>query len=207
MIATIIVLACLLLTSAFFIAIGASIYNRLVALDKQCDNGFAQIEVQLKRRYDLIPNLVETVRGYMQHENDTLERVIAARNQASQQLANAKSGGKGGAGADAVKSWIGAESALTGAMGKMSFVMENYPDLKANESVAALTEELRSTENKISFARQAYNDWCTAFNLYRESFPNIVLAPSFGFNDERTLLEFDDSEAIQSAPEIALANA
>ena len=189
--------------AALLLAVEAvRIYNRLVKLDKHCDNAFSQIEVQLKRRYDLIPNLVETVRGYMDHERETLESVIAARNQASQQLKGA-AGGKGGS----MEKWIGAETALSGALGKMSFVMENYPDLKANESVAALTEELSSTENKIAFARQAYNDWCTSFNRFRQSFPNVLFAPQFGYTEDRTLLEFEDSAAIQAAPTVSFTAA
>lgn len=203
MIPALCIFAAVAVTALLVVGQGVKIYNRLVALDKQCDNGFSQIEIQLKRRYDLIPNLVETVRGYMKHESETLENVIAARNQASQQLAGAK-GSKGG---EAIKSLIGAEAALSGAMGKMSFVMENYPDLKANESVASLTEELRSTENKIAFARQAYNDWSTSFNLFRESFPNVLVAPTFGFDEERMLLEFEDSAEIQEAPKVELAGA
>lgn len=190
--------------AAIFLAIEAiRIYNRLVKLDKHCDNGFSQIEVQLKRRYDLIPNLVETVKGYMEHEKDTLERVISARNSAAKGLSEM---GKGGAKGAAMSNWMGAEGMLTNALGKMNFVMEAYPELKANESVASLTEELRSTENKIAFARQAFNDWCTAFNLYRESFPAVALASSFGFDTERQLLEYDESENIQAAPQVALTS-
>ena len=192
------------LTTLLIASQAVRIYNRLISLDKNCENGFAQIEIQLKRRYDLIPNLVETVRGYLQHERETLESVISARNQAAQGLTAAT---QAGAAAGALQQWMGAESALMGALGKMSFVMEDYPELKANESVAALTEELRSTENKISFARQAYNDWCTTFNVYRQSFPNIVFAPSFGYASERVLLEFDDTDTIQEAPKVALATA
>ena len=197
-----------LLVAALFLAVEAvRIYNRLVKLDKHCDNAFSQIEVQLKRRYDLIPNLVETVKGYLSHEKETLERVIAARNQAASGLAAlGKAAGKGG-NAAALSQFAGAEGALTSAMGRMSFVMEAYPDLKANESVASLTEELRSTENKISFARQSFNDWVTAFNLFRESFPTVMLAGLFGFSNERTLLEFTDTEAIQEAPKVELAGA
>ena len=193
--------------TALFIAIEAvRIYNRLVKLDKNCDNAFAQIEVQLKRRYDLIPNLVETVKGYMQHEKETLEKVIAARNQAASGLASlSKAAGKGGD-AKAMSNWMGAEGALTGALGRMSFCMEAYPDLKANQNVSHLMEELRSTENKISFARQSFNDWVTAFNLFRESFPAVCLASTFGFNQERILLEFEDSEEISVAPQVALTS-
>ena len=195
---------CLALAGLFIAAQAVRIYNRFVKLDNQCDNSFSQVEIQLKRRYDLIPNLVEAVRGYIDHERETLESVIAARNQAAQGL-NAVT--QEGATAGAMTQWMGAESALMGALGKMSFVMEDYPELKANENVAALTEELRSTENRIAFARQAYNDWCTTFNIYRQTFPNIVFAPSFGYNDEKTLLEFESEPEIQEAPKVQLATA
>lgn len=192
----------IVLAAAVLIAVQVTgIYNKLVALDQQCENGFSQISVQLKRRYDLIPNLVETVRGYMEHESDTLESVIAARNQASQQLSAATDAKSGGA----VKQWMGAEKALTGALGRMSFVMENYPELKANESVASLMEELQSTENKIAFARQAYNDWGTTFNRFRLTFPNVLFADKFGYAENRELLEFEDQPEIQNAPDVALA--
>lgn len=203
MIYALVIVSCLVVAGLFIASQAVHIYNRLVRLDNHCDNGFSQIEIQLKRRYDLIPNLVETVRGYLTHERETLESVIAARNQAAQGLTAAT---QAGAAPAAMQQWLGAESQLLGALGKMSFVMEDYPELKANESVASLTEELRSTENKIAFARQAYNDWCTTFNVYRQSFPNIVLAPSFGFTHERTLLEFEDSADIQTAPQVALAS-
>ena len=142
-------------------------YNQLVKLKNQCDNSFAQIEVQLRRRYDLIPNLVECVKGYMSHERETLEAVIAARNQASAGLAQAA---KDPSNAQALQALAGNENALTGALGRLSFVMEDYPDLQANENVSQLTEELSHTENRISFARQAYNDLATAFNTYRQTF-------------------------------------
>ena len=195
---------CLAVAALILASQAVRIYNRLVTLDHQCENGFSQIEIQLKRRYDLIPNLVEAVRAYMQHERETLECVIAARNQAAQGLTAAT---QHGAGPAAMQQWMGAESALMGALGKLSFVMEDYPQLKANESVTVLTEELRSTENKISFARQAYNDWCTTFNVCRQTFPNILFAPSFGFNSERPLLEFDDAAVIEEPPKIVLTTA
>ncbi len=192
---------CLALAFLVITAQTVGMYNRFIKLDNHCDNGFSQVEIQLKRRYDLIPNLVEAVRGYLDHERDTLESVIAARNQAAQGL-NAAT--QEGATVGAMTQWMGAESALSGALGKMSFVMEDYPELKANENVAALTEELQSTENRIAFARQAYNDWCTTFNIYRQSFPNILLAGSFGFNEEKALLEFDAEPEIQHAPKVQL---
>ena len=177
------------------------IYNRLVQLKNRCDNSFAQIEVQLKRRYDLIPNLVEAVKGYLAHESETLQGVIAARNQAAAGLANvAKNPGN----VESLKAFVGSENALTGALGRMSFVMEAYPELKANENVADLTEELSHTENRIAFARQAYNDLATVFNTYRQSFPTIVVAAAFGYAADRDLLEFAEAEKLQEAPQVSL---
>jgi len=177
------------------------IYNRLVQLKNRCDNSFAQIEVQLKRRYDLIPNLVEAVKGYLAHESETLQGVIAARNQAAAGLANvAKNPGN----VESLKAFVGNENALTGALGRMSFVMEAYPELKANENVADLTEELSHTENRIAFARQAYNDLATVFNTYRQPFPTIMVAAAFGYAADRDLLEFAEAEKLQEAPQVSL---
>lgn len=179
------------------------IYNQLVMLKNNCENGFSQIEVQLKRRYDLIPNLVECTKSYLKHERETLEAVIAARNQASSGLAElAKQPGS----AQAMQSFVGAEGALTSALGKLSFVMEDYPELKANETVAHLTEELTSTENRVAFARQAYNDTCTSFNIYRESFPTVLVAPSFGYGENMPLIEFDDVDQLEQAPTVNLTD-
>jgi len=176
------------------------IYNRLVKMSNQTNNGFKQISVQLQRRYDLIPNLVEAVRGYMKHESETLEAVIAARNQATSQLKNAAANPTDGA---AIASLASADGVLTGALGAMSFVMEDYPELKANESVARLTEELTSTENRIAFARQSYNDWATAFNITRQSFPTVAVANMLGYGDDFTLLAFENHE-IKRAPKVSL---
>ncbi len=183
-------------------AVTISTYNQLVSLKNFCDNGFAQIEVQLRRRYDLIPNLVECVKGYMQHERQTLENVIAARNQANAGLAQAA---QNPANAEALKSWVGAEGVLTNALSRLNFVMEAYPELKANENVAMLTEELTSTENKVAFARQAFNDWVMSFNTYRESFPAIAVAPLLGFPENRFPVEVEDRVAIQQAPAVSLS--
>lgn len=177
-----------------------SIFNRLVALKNQFKNAFAQIEVQLKRRYDLIPNLVETAKAYMSHEKDTLEQVISARNKAASGLSQAA---KDSANPTAIKELSGAESALNGALGQLNFVMEDYPDLKANQNMMQLTEELSSTENKVSFARQAYNDQVMAYNTYRQSFPQNILANFFGHTTDAALLEFEDSKQIQSAPKVS----
>ena len=204
MLYALVIVGCLAVAALCMASQAVRIYNRFVQLDNHCDNSFSQVEIQLKRRYDLIPNLVEAVRGYIDHERETLEKVIAARNQAAQGLSAAT---QEGASAGAMSQWMGAESTLVGALGKMSFVMEDYPELKANENVAALTEELRSTENRIAFARQAFNDWCTTFNVYRESFPNIMFAGSFGFNEEKALLDFDAEPEIQNAPKVQLVSA
>lgn len=178
----------------------AKIYNRLVKMDNQAKNGFKQISVQLQRRYDLIPNLVESVRGYLTHEKSTLEAVISARNQASSQLQNAAANPGDAA---SMASLASADSLLTGAMGRLSFVMEDYPVLQANELVADLTEELTSTENRISFARQSYNDLASAFNIIRQSFPAVVVAGSLGFGDDFSLLEFEEQE-IKAPPKVSL---
>lgn len=178
---------------------GVQIFNRLVTLRNRVDNAFSQIEVQLKRRHDLIPNLVETVKGYMQHERETLEAVIQARNQAVSGLQRA-SGNAGDH--DAVKSLEGAERGLTGALGRLFAVAEAYPDLKADRNMAQLTEELTATENKVSFARQAYNDAVTTYNTYKQKFPQVVFAGLFGHADDRDLLEFD-SEQIAEAPKVS----
>jgi len=154
------------------------IYNKLVALRNRFKNAFAQIDVQLKRRYDLIPNLVETAKGYLAHERQTLEAVISARSQAVS--ANQKAAANPGDAA-AMQGLMGAEGALTGALGKLLAVAEQYPNLKANETMAQLMEELTSTENKIAFARQAYNDSVMAYNTSRETFPAVMLADMFGF--------------------------
>src|SRR4051794_39373926 len=160
------------------IAWAAAIYNGLVALRNRFKNAFAQIDVQLKRRYDLIPNLVETAKGYMKHERETLEAVIAARNTA---YAASKNAAANPADAAAMKGLLNAESGLGGALSRLMVVSEQYPDLKANQNMMQLTEELTSTENKISFARQAYNDSVTGYNTAREKFPTNVIAGMFNF--------------------------
>jgi len=177
-----------------------AIFNRLVALKNRFQNAFAQIEVQLKRRYDLIPNMIETAKGYLKHERETLESVIAARNSAAGSLAAAAADPGN---ADAMKSLIGAEGALAGAMGKLNVVMEAYPDLKANQNMMQVSEELISTENKIGFARQAFNDQVMAYNTYKQSFPQNMLAGAFGHGADASLLEFEDSAAIQAAPKVS----
>ena len=175
------------------------IFNKLVSLKNRYKNAFAQIEVQLKRRYDLIPNLVETAKGYLKHERGTLDEVVQARNAASNILSRAAADPGNAA---AIKDLISAEGALTGALGKLNVVMEAYPDLKASQTMQQLSEELTSTENKVAFARQSFNDQVMEYNAYKQSFPPVVFAPMFGHAQDATLLEFEDSQAIQAAPKV-----
>ena len=195
---TLLVILGIVVVAAMFVV---GIYNRLVALKNRYENSFSQIEVQLKRRHDLIPNLVETAKGYMKHERETLEAVVDARNQAAQGLARA-SGDPGDA--DAMKGLGGAEAALSGAVGKLFALAEAYPDLKANANMMQLSEELTSTENKVSFSRQAFNDSVTAYNTYKQSFPAVVLAGMFGHTNDASLLEFD-SAAIAEPPQVSFS--
>ncbi len=180
-----------------------SIYNTLVKLKNRYLNAFAQIEVQLKRRYDLIPNLVETAQGYMQHERETLDAVISARNDASAILDSLN---RGDVGSSDLKQLAGAESALQGALGKLDITMEAYPELKANENMMQLSEELTTTENRVAYARQGYNDAVMTYNTYRQSFPATALANSFGHPEDAPLLEFDDSPQIQAAPRVSFGD-
>ena len=177
-----------------------SIYNRLVTLKNRFKNAFAQIEVQLKRRYDLIPNLVETAKGYMAHERETLDAVVTARNEAAAVLKALEGGQLGGA--DLAK-LASAENTLQGALGKLNLTMEAYPDLKASENMQQLSEELTTTENRIAFARQGFNDAVMAYNTYRQSFPPVFFAAKFGHPEDAQLLEFDDTVQIQAAPKVA----
>jgi LemA protein len=177
-----------------------SIYNRLVSLKNRFKNAFAQIEVQLKRRYDLIPNLVETAKGYIQHERETLESVIAARNQAVSSLSKA---GANLGDASAMGALANAEANLGGMLSRLNVVVEAYPDLKANQNMMQLSEELSSTENKIAFARQAYNDAVMSYNEYRQSFPPTMFATAFGHPNDASLLEFADHAEIQQAPRVS----
>lgn len=177
-----------------------NIYNTLVRLKNRYQNAFSQIEVQLKRRYDLIPNLVETAKAYLSHEKDTLEAVISARNQAAAGL-KAAAGSPGDASAMAMLG--NAETALGSALGRLNVVMEAYPDLKANQNMMQVSEELTSTENKVAFARQAFNDSVTEYNTYKQSFPQVMVAGPFGHREDATLLEFEDSASIQAAPKVS----
>ncbi len=177
-----------------------SIYNRLVALRNRYKNSFAQIEVQLKRRYDLIPNLVETAKGYLSHERETLEAVVAARNNAARGL-EAAAADPGNAAA--MGQLAGAEGALGNALGRLNVVMEAYPDLRASQNMRQLSEELTSTENKVAFARQAFNDSVMAYNTYKQSFPPVLFAGAFGHSEDTALLEFEDSSEMQAAPQVS----
>ncbi|HLP00711.1 MAG TPA: LemA family protein [Opitutaceae bacterium] len=184
----------LALLAALFVA---GIYNRLVTLRNRFKNAFAQIDVQLKRRYDLIPNLVEVAKGYLKHERETLEAVIKARNIA---FAAAQSAAANPADAAAMKNLLSAETGLTGALSRLMVVSEQYPDLKANQNMAQLTEELTSTENKISFARQAYNDSVMVYNTARETFPNNFVSGMFNFAPAE-LFQVDNA-AERQAPQV-----
>ena len=173
-----IVLIIVLALIGLAIAFAVGLYNKLVTLQNRYENAYAQIDVQLKRRYDLIPNLVETAKGYLEHERETLEAVTQARQQAVQ--ANAEAAQHPGDPA-VMERLNGAEGALTQSLGRLLAVREDYPDLKANQTMNQLMEELRSTENKVAFARQAYNDAVTRYNTQRETFPSVVVANSFNF--------------------------
>jgi LemA protein len=192
-----IVLGVLLLIVVVVALWAAGIYNSLVTLRNRFKNAFAQIDVQLKRRYDLIPNLVETAKGYLKHERETLEAVIKARNIAA---AAAQAVASNPADANAMKSLVSAETGLTGALSRLMVVSEQYPDLKANQNMMQLTEELTSTENKISFARQAYNDSVMGYNNAREVFPNVIFAGMFGFQPAE-LFKIDDPTE-RNAPKV-----
>jgi LemA protein len=176
------------------------IFNKLVTLKNRYKNAFAQIEVQLKRRYDLIPNLIETAKGYIKHERETLEAVVEARNSANNMLSTATADPGN---AEAIRGLSGAEGKLAGALMKFNMVMEAYPDLKANQNMMQLSEELISTENKVSFARQAFNDQVMAYNTYKQTFPPVFFAVRFGHAQDATLLEFQDTVAIQAAPKVS----
>lgn len=177
------------------------IFNKLVRLKNQNKNAFSQINVQLKRRYDLIPNLIKTAKAYMEHEKGTLEAVIEARNSAAKGL-EALTSGKNGLSAENIAQFSAAEGMLQSAMSRFNVVMEAYPDLKANENMMQVSEELTSTENKISFARQAYNDSVMLYNEYKQSVPAVFVAGVFGHGEDAAFLSFADQEQIEKAPEV-----
>jgi LemA protein len=180
-----------------FLMYGVGIYNGLVTLRNRFKNAFAQIDVQLKRRYDLIPNLVEVAKGYMKHERETLEAVIAARNQAAS--AGQKAAASPGDPA-AMQSLNVAEGQLQGTLGRLFALAESYPDLKANQNMLQLQEELTSTENKVAFSRQAYNDAVMAYNTKRETFPDLIIANFTGFTEAK-LFEVEQP-AEREAPKV-----
>lgn len=176
---------------------GVGIYNGLVALRNRFKNAFAQIDVQLKRRHDLIPNLVETAKGYLKHESETLEAVVKARNIAAGALSKASANPADGA---AVSQLMTAEASLGGALGRLIAVAEAYPQLKADASMGRVMEELTSTENKVAFSRQAYNDAVTAYNTGREQFPAVLVAGALGFQPAQLFEILDSSE--KEAPKV-----
>lgn len=183
---------------AAIVVFAITIYNRLVAARNRYKNAFAQIDVQLTRRHDLIPNLVETAKGYMKHERETLEAVINARNVA---VAGLKAANQDPTNPEAMKQLAAAEQGLSGALGRLFALSEAYPDLKANENMMQLSEELTTTENKVAFARQAYNDAVMDYNNTREQFPNNLFAERFNFQ-EAELLEIED-ETKREAPQVS----
>lgn len=195
--ATLITLGVLLFIVVVLGLWAVGVYNGLVSLRNRFKNAFSQIDVQLKRRYDLIPNLVETAKGYLQHENATLEAVIKARNIAASAAQTAAANPADG---NAMRGLASAEAGLGGALSRLMMVSEAYPDLKANQNMMQLTEELTSTENKISFARQAYNDSVMVYNTRRETFPAVVLAGALGFQPAELFKIEDPTE--RNAPKV-----
>ena len=193
-------LGVLVLVPVVIVIWAISIYNGLVALRNGYENAFSQIDVQLTRRYDLIQNLVETAKGYMKHERETLEAVIEARNQAV-------TAGQGAAAAPgdpkAMQGLMGAEAVLTGTMGKLFALAENYPDLKANENMLSLQDELTSTEDKVSYSREGFNNSVTRYNIKRESFPDNVIAGMYNFGPAE-LFELDSPEQ-REAPKVSFS--
>jgi LemA protein len=178
-----------------------SIYNTLVKLRNRFRNAFAQIDVQLKRRYDLIPNLVETAKAYLGHERETLEAVTSARNQALQGLGRAAANPTD---PDAIRALGAAEGALGAALGRFNAVVEAYPDLKASQNMMQLSEEVTSTENRVAFARQSFNDAVMNYNTFRQSFPAVLFAARFGHPADAALLEFDDDRRrLNEAPRVS----
>ena len=185
---------------AITVVIGMNLYNRLVSLRNRFKNAYAQIDVQLQRRYDLIPNLVETAKGYMKHERETLEAVIAARNVA--QTANSRAAQNPGD-PQAMQQLGAAEMGLNGALSRLMVVSEAYPDLKADQTMSVVMEELSSTENKVAFARQAFNDSVMFYNIARESFPGNLVAKQWTFGPAELLAEV--APEVKAAPRISFS--
>ena len=192
MIALIVIVVVFALVAAFVV----SVYNKLVKFRERAVNAFAQIDVQLERRHDLIPNLVETVKGYMGHERETLEAVVNARASATQARIEVNGDPQN---LEAMAKMSSSEGALGGALGRLLAVAEAYPDLKANQNMAQLTEELTTTENKIAFARQNYNDQVNNYQTYKQTFPPVFIANSFNFNDSAYLDLADDEKSHKRA--------
>jgi LemA protein len=191
--------AILLVAIILFVVYFVAVYNKLVTLRERHKNAFSQIDIQLQRRYDLIPNLVETAKGYLKHEQETLTAVIEARNIA---LGGLRTAAKVPGDPTAMQALASAEAGLSGALGRMSLVVERYPELKANETMLALTEELTSTENKVAFARQAFNDAVTSYNTYKQTFPPVFIAGMVGHGADAALLQFE-TKKIEVAPRVA----
>ena len=189
-----------LLSLALLVGVPVLVYNKLVAGKNQYQNAFAQIEVQLKRRHDLIPNLVEAAKAYLSHENQTLVAVTQARNAAVAALQAAHAAPQNPA---ALAALAGSENQLLQALKGLNVQLEAYPELQANENIKQLSEEIASTENRVSFARQAYNDAVMGYNTTRQSFPYVVLAGFFGHKQDAALLQFADSETIQNSPKVS----
>lgn len=197
----IIVLGLLLLPILLVGGYAVSKYNTLVRLENRYENAYSQIDVQLKRRHDLIPNLVETAKGYLEHEQDTLDAVMSARNEA-QAACNEATDRPGDP--DSMQKLSAAESSLSSSLGQLLMVAEDYPNLKANQTISKLIEELRSTENKVAFARQAYNDAVMRYNTERESFPTVLLAVLLGYGEAEP---FElDQEAEREAVEVTFGS-
>lgn len=182
------------------IAFIAYLYNQLITLQERFKNAFAQIEIQLKRRYDLIPNLLETAKAYLKHENDTLIKVTEARNTAIEALKVASGHLDNPVTIEVLNK---AEKQLSSTLSGFNLQMEAYPELKANQNMMQLSEELSSTENRIAFARQAYNDAVMEYNIQRKSFPTSLLAKTFGHPQDASLLAFDDVKEIQNTPKVS----
>ena len=195
-------ISCIAVLGVFVLIVLAVVwsgYNKLVRLNELADNGFSDINVYCKRRYDLIPNLISVAKQYMSHESGTLEAVIQARNQAQGALQGAAIKPSD---AGAVQAFMGAEQTLTGTLGRMFALAEDYPDLKANTNMLKIQDELSNTEDGIARARESYNNQVTNFNIHRKSVPTVIYASMVGFGSDRDLLEFDDQAQIEHAPDV-----